>query len=273
MALPTTNLTLHFDASTNATVYNTFSSPGPPSGNCVDGDSVAYWDDQGDGIADIAVITGSAITHLKYRATTPLMKNPCLDYDGSATTNLKTNDGTAGVSASSVITNTAFTIAFVFYAESITKADASDWTNHQFIGDSGGWWGLMCKDNGGTPEVYGYNFPDRIAYPIAINKTWIAVYRHDSGNLKFTVIDDASVEHNATDVASGNTGGLNGVTIGGGSFAGDSYNGRIGEFAVYNAALTGSNLTDLKNYFIAKWLGSASADLPFSSQMSVRRIS
>lgn len=269
MALPTTGLTLHCMADVTTHLFTTYSSSGTHSGTPVDGNAVQVWDDEGDGISDVAVIYHATNTEPNFRSSTPLMKNSCLDFDGSADwMEVYNQTGLATKALSTLIANNAFTLAAVFYPETISSTAANVYDNDALFADQGGYWGLFFKDESGTKKLYGYNFDgsvDQIGATINTGHTWIAIFRHDSGNLKLTTIDDSGSETNATDVASGNTQLVSfAVNLGKSGTASAYYNGRIGEFAFYNVSVTGSDLTDLKNYFKDKWLTLAGAN-PFNS--------
>ena len=56
-ALPTTNLTLHCDASDNGKLFTTANGGGPGvhTGTPADGSIVQAWDDEGDGITNVVL--------------------------------------------------------------------------------------------------------------------------------------------------------------------------------------------------------------------------
>jgi hypothetical protein len=255
MSLPTTNLTLHLNASVNTNIWKNSNGTGVP----VDGDAIQRWDDEGDGIGDIAMI-GVGANSTIWRQSTPLMRLPCLDFNGSVDEFTCRNDAdSANHPISDLITNSAFTVAVAVYPEVIASSNANTYDNDAIFIDTGGFWGLVTKDVAGVKQIRGYNWDgsdDSIGATVATGRTWIAIYRHDTGNLKLTVIADTRVETTPADVPSGNTSSLTGVMHIGSGFGGHHYNGRIGEMAFYNASLTGSALTDLKNYFMDKWFGS-----------------
>lgn len=240
-------------------VFTTYNAGGSHSGTPADGNAVQVWDDEGDGIADVAVVYHATNTEPNFRSSTPLMKNSCLDFDGSVDY-METYNQTAGATKalSNFIANNAFTFAAVFYPETIASTAANVYDNDALFADQGGYCGLFFKDESGTKKLYGYNFDgsvDQIGATINTGHTWISIFRHDSGNLKLTTIDDAGSEVNETDVASGDTQLITfALNLGKSGTASAYYNGRIGEFAIYNASVTGTDFTDLKNYFINKWL-------------------
>jgi len=269
-SLPTTNLTLHLDASDTDNLFKTVNGGGSGvhTGTPADGDAVQVWNDEGDGIADVAMI-GVGSNAAKYRSATPLMKHPCLDFDGSVDEFTTRNQAdSANHLISDLITNSAFTFAVAFYPEVIASTNANTYDNDAIFIDTSGFVGLVTKDNAGTKEIRGYNWDgndDHIDATVATGRSWCAFYRHGSGNLKLTIIDDTLTETSPSDVPSGNTGSVGGVMHLGSGFGGHHYNGRIGEIAFYSAELTGTDLTNLKQYFADKWL-------PGSSQVSRSRV-
>lgn len=262
MALPTTNLTLHCDAKDTDQVFTTGNGGGPGvhTGTPGDGDLIDVWDDEGDGIADVALITQT--TGPNYRIATPLMKHPCLDFDGSVSVlTARDQADMANKASSSFIANNAFTILMAFWAESITTTSSSPYNNHMLIGDSGGFWGLHLRDDTGTLKLQGYSFDgseDFAEVAVTTGATYIAVFQHSGGNLLVSVIDDTGTESGVASASSGNTTDLTNVMrLSRGFGAASFYNGRIGEFAIYNAVLTGADFTNAKQYFIDQWMNVA----------------
>src|SRR5262245_55838325 len=127
MALPTTNLTLHCDASDTDKLFTTYSAAGTHSGTPSDGNAVQVWDDEGDGIADVALVFPSATREPLFRSgASALMKTGLteLDYDGT-NDELQTyvQDGDPIRASSDFISNSAATLAMVFYPEVISDTD------------------------------------------------------------------------------------------------------------------------------------------------------
>lgn len=254
MALPTTNLTGHFDASD---ADNLFKNEGD-SGTPVDGDTVLEWRDEGD---------GSFTTHLdrhtgtwtgpEWRQSTPLMKLPCLDFDGSA-------DGLSSWQVDDVtprpygnfVTASALTLAVVVWPVSITATSSVLEDNHFLLGDLDGSCALSFRDVSGTPKLSGWVYDGAyksVDLTVATGRTWIAVLVFGGGTVTVYAIDDTGTE-TSDSVATGNLATTTKqMAVGHGPGAGRLI-GRVGEFVVYNAALGGSDLTDLKNYFKDKWL-------------------
>src|SRR5262245_3360792 len=120
MALPTTNLTLHCDASDTDKVFTTYNASGSHTGTPSDGSTVEVWDDEGDGVSDVAMIYTSA--RPVYRSTTPLMLNPCLDFAGAGSNEFYASFNQTGLAAKAVstfVSASAHTMAIAFYPEAI----------------------------------------------------------------------------------------------------------------------------------------------------------
>lgn len=278
MSLPTTGLTLHLRADRTNNLFTTYNASGVHSGVPVDGSAVQVWDDEGDGVSDVIARFASTSEPL-YRTATPLMFRSCLDFDGiDNVLYTKNQTGINTKALSSFIANNAFTVAISIYPEVIDSSQASIWNNDGVIADAGAFWGLFLKDESGTKKVYGFNqggSANSIGATINTGHSWVIIFRHDSGNIKLTTIDESLVETNPTDVASGNTTSLTNEVRIGRNWSGSVdnwYDGLIGEIAIYNVSVTGSDFTDLKNYFIAQWLTpSAVAGLPFVATIGAKR--
>jgi hypothetical protein len=278
MALPTTGLKLHCRADRTNQLFKTYSGTGTHTGTPVDGDAVEVWDDEGDGVTDVCLLWNTSATEApNYRSSSPLMKNSCLDFDGSNDVlSSVTQTGGAVKAISTLIANNAFTMMAAFWPEAIASTASNVYDRECLMGDNGQFVGLFLGDAAGTKTLYGYNFDgsvDSLSLPIATGRTWIVVFRHSGGNLKLSVIDDAGTETSASDVASGNTSDITNRLAVGRAALSARYNGRIGEFAIWNTDLsTGSDLTDAKDYFKTQWLtlagGGGKPWLYYARQMS-----
>lgn len=261
MPLPTTNLKLHCDASDTGNLFTTINGGGSGvhTGTPADGDLVNVWDDEGDGISDVALTTNVAPDTIapRYRSGTPLMKNPCLDFDGTNDRfNSRNQADSANVVLSSLITASAYTVIVAFWAEVIDSTATDGFDGNGLFGDGNSNWGLSGWNDGGTRKLRAYNFSgadQNTSVAISTGASWIAVWTHGGGNLDLTVIADSTgTETNAAQVSSGDTDNISAVILVGRN--GGFHNGRMGEFAIWNVKLTGTDLTDAKNYFKDKWL-------------------
>lgn len=255
MALPTTGLTAHYDASSADDLWKTFVSGGPHTGVPVDGDSIAVWDSE-EGVNRIFKQSGANGVPV-WRAATPLLPLPCLDFTGGQRLMLTNHAGT-NVILSDLITNTACTALIAFYAETITQITGASqpYNGHPLIGDTGGYWGAFLHVTAAIPSVSVYNYDgtaDVVTFPVTAGAAHVVLLRHESGTLAASL--DGGAE-SAT--ASGTTQSLTGhVLTGAGTYTSANLDGRIGEIAIYNTALTGTTLTDAVSYFTSKWLVSA----------------
>lgn len=272
MPLPTSGLTLHVDMSDASKLFTTANGGGSGvhTGTTSDGSATQVADDQGDGIADVCL--ANTLNAPAARISTPLMALRCLDFDGTNDKLTAFNQAVAVAKAASAFFAVgAKTIAIAFYAEAITTDTATVNQNACILngGLSFGGCGLLTRNVAGTKKLFFLNNDgsnDIIETPCDSGRSYVAVARHSGTQIKLTLIDDTQTETNPADVSSGNTFDLGGTLLFGESASSVSYfNGRIGELALYNAEKTGTDLTDLKNYFIAKWLTASAAGRALSS--------
>lgn len=253
MALPLTNLTLHADASDADNLFTTFEGDGSHSGTPVDGSDVQVWDND-NGIADVCLtFPVSAGQAPQWRSTTPLMQLPCLDFDGAADTlRAFSQDGGLVKAISNFIAADAFTILVAFRAESITDT-GNHFDAHALLGDLGGFVGISLRDNAGQKVLQCWNWDgnaDSVDLNINEGESYVVMFRHESGNL-FASLNGGS----ESSVASGNTSDLSGqLCLGKTTLGSEFYNGRLGELAIYDAGLSGSNLSDAVSYFTDRWI-------------------
>lgn len=248
MSLPTTNLTFHMDASV---VTDLWQNTAPFATHPADGGAINFWDDVEHGANTWSVIAVSPV----WRQSTPLMLLPCADFNGtSQSMKLTTDDALTDKALSDLIANNAFTVLVALYAEGITTNAAAAYDNDAIL-DGNGFFGIHLK-NAADPHVLFYNWDgneDTIPLAITLNASHVLFFQHNGGNI-IGSIDGGS----ETSLASGNTSDLTGRPNLGVNYAGTAfYNGRIGEMAIYNAALAGSNKTDAISYFTTKWLTGA----------------
>lgn len=269
--LPTTNLTLHCDASDTDQLSTGFVGSGtPPDGIApIDGGVVQGWDDEGDGIADVALRWANGNANQKYRTCPHLMKHPCIDFDGENDGFFALNqDGTTNPPLSSFISASSWMVAVAIYPETIADVQVDPWQNDAIFGCDGFIgpdWGLTCRNVSGVKQVRGYHRSggdiDSIAGTISEGRSWVVIFSLSGDFLHMTVIAKNGTEVTSTPVASGDTQELDGFFSVATRQNLRFFNGRIGEFAVYDTALTGTNLTNLKTYFRDKWLGAVTEEV------------
>lgn len=283
MALPTTNLTFHCDSSDTDHIFTTYVAGGADTGTPTDGSAVQAWDDDDGKNFRMVEVTNSPL----WRSSTPLMQLPCLDFDG--TNDLMTSyAGDAGVGAaiSNFFGVSAKTLLGSIYIEGIATNDATVYNNSGIFSDAGGYWGVFTKNpSGSNYEIHFYNYVAGVTSfaitGVSLNKSYVVVMRHN-GTTMYGDLYDATGNVGTGSVSSGATASLASNFQTGKSWTTTYYNGRIGEFALYNAELTGSNLTDAIDYFTDKWtpggcvpdmglLGVGRCGLPFIGLEWLRR--
>lgn len=247
--LPTSGLTAHFDASDTDDLWTTYVSGGPHTGTPGDGDTVYVWEEAGGANLILKKAGGSASPD--YRSTTPLLPLPCLDFANSSTNYLAlTNNTGTSQPISAVIANNAFTVLVAFWAEAIGGATPT-YQSDAILADSAGYWGVHLGTVSSVTKVSAYNYDgnqDHLMLDCSVGAPHVFMMRHESGTLYASL--DGGAE---SSMASGNTTNIsNQLYVGRGQTG--SFNGRIGEFAIYNTALTGTDLSDAIAHFVAKWL-------------------
>jgi hypothetical protein len=104
---------------------------------------------------------------------------------------------------------------------------------------------------GSSYEIFAYNWDvnaDTVPKTISLSTSYVVTLRHDGTNLYLGLNGGSE-----SSIPSGLTGNLSAqVAIGRG--ASNFAQVRIGEIAIYNAALTGSILAQANQYFTSKWL-------------------
>lgn len=275
MPLPTTGLTLHLRADRTNNLFTVYNSGGAHSGVPTDGNAVQVWDDEADGIADVACIF-NATSEPFYRSSVPLMVRSCLDFDGVDNYfTTKNQTGLANKALSNFIANNAFTVAVSIYPEVINTTAAQIYNNAAVLSDAGSFWGLHTKDESGVKKIYGFNWDgteDKIGATINTDHSWVIIFRHDTGNLKLRTIDESLNIVDVTDVASGNTTNLTNPGLIGRNWDNSAfYNGRIMEIALYNISVVGSDFTDLTQYFIGQTFNAVVSSLPMIATIGAKR--
>ena len=257
VSLPTTNMTGHWDFSDITTLYKSRSAgsnPGYSNQATADGDAIRdavslfpaptselVWDDNGDTSLDPIL-----------RITSPGLPRQCLDFDGSNDRLVLQNRSVDSGQLVSVLFNAGAKTALIsFRCESLP---ASSGTFQPLMADNSGnfWWGIYIYNNAGTVQLlfqnHDGNYDSLFHGTIAANTNYVATVRHDGTNT-YASLNSATEDS----LASGNTSNMTGgVLLGGGSSAA-VLNGRIGEVVTYNAALTGTDLSNAKSYMIGRW--------------------
>jgi len=247
MTLPTSGLTFHGDASVNTDLWTT-NTAGSFSGSVTDGNGVIYWDD----VEHADVMAGRTIASPPvWRQSTPLMALPCLSFVGGLNLRLENDADTAHKVLSDVTSASAFTFIASIYVAGVTNNSANAYSNDPIL-DSGAYMGLYLKNTGSDYRLQAYVWDGSakvVEFVVSLATSYVVMFRLESGTLYASL--DGGTE---SSVACGNISSLVNQVFIGLSGAG-SYNGRIGEVAIYNTALTGTNKTDALSYFTSKWIG------------------
>ena len=213
MALPTTNLVAHFDASDTDNLFTTWTAGGN-SGVPSDDDEVQAWEHEGDGsVGDrMWVYESTASNSPRWRSVTPLMQLPCLEFDNEQPDvyGLYSQSGGVGI-LSDLISASACTIAAAFRATGGSANSASPWLNHVLFGELLGYFSLGVRaDGGGNFYLQLYNWDgnlDVVEIQINLFTNYVVIAKHAGGNLDLTLITDGvGSESSATPVASGEIG-------------------------------------------------------------------
>jgi hypothetical protein len=253
MALPTTNLTFHVDASDTDNLFTTAGNPS--SGTPTDGSAVQAADDD-DG-KDLSLKFGEASAEANWRTTAPLMELPCLDFSGTDWYNLYNNAGDTVQSPAVVLSTTNKVVLASIYVEAVATNDATITNNEAILADNGELFGLFLKNNAGAITLVVYNWDgnsDELSVSLSLNTSYVVVAWHTGGNLFVELYTSAGLATSNT-MASGTTSLFAGQFRVGRCRDAISamYQGRLGELAVYNA----HDATDRANattYFRDKWV-------------------
>src|SRR5262249_15021066 len=136
----------------------------------------------------------------------------------------------------------------------------NSYDNSGILSDSGAFWGVHVKNvSGTTPTLIGFNWDgneDTVSQAISLDTNYVFAYWHTGGNILLEVYSSTALVGSQQSEVSGNTSSLtNQGRIGQNSNGANTYDGRIGELAIYNA----HNATDRANatqYMRDKWLPS-----------------
>ena len=263
-ALPTTNLTGHWDASTNAEVYTTNNPGGAPSGNCTDGQDANVWRSQVNPAHLMRAITGHGT--IPVWKNDAVMKHPSIWFDK---TGIDSNGGHRCQDSNGNFTNPAdfiaagldeYTILIAYHplrhsGSSFRTMLSTTWTSYSAMTSyvsAGVYAGLAIGYDTGfdtagpTADTYALD----TSHIIRVRKTATHLYVSVDGG------SESSVAHgNVGDLTYGGS-GYYGLYTGWNSSASAStaFSGRIGEIAIWNVALSGTPLDDATNYFYDKWV-------------------
>ena len=259
--LPTTNLTLRFDASDVGNVFQSRIAANPCwSTPCTDNTEAQVWKSTIPAPNSEVVFStnGSppaAGPNPTWKSSSPALALPDLLFDGSndQVRVCIRNGGSTVSNLSNYMSTTAGTILAAFQIHSSTHNSSPD-QNDVLAVEAGKTCGMAVRKATSGPDTYKLQFYnqdsggyDTIELSVLLNTDYVACWRHDATNL-YASLNGAP----ETSLASGTTVGLGAPLLIGGDgarFLGYS----LGEILVYNTALTGSDLANAINYLTAKW--------------------
>jgi hypothetical protein len=256
MALPTTNRTGHWDASDADRLFTATTLTGAVS----NGSSVRGWDDEGDAF-DLAFMDVTLGTTVPTWVSSAINSLGALDFDGTDDSlRLRTDSNTGGPVFDTVFNVNAKTLFIVFQMEGNATNQAAPYDNTGLFAEDGGYFGMYLKTNGSVHSALAYNFASgaqETSITISQNVPYVAMLKHDGSTLSIEARDGTNTLSNS--VSSGNTNASAARVHVGRGFAAAFFNGKVGEIATYDAALTGTDLTDAWSYFTTKWLAAGSS--------------
>lgn len=263
MPLPTTNLTLHVDASDTDHIWENYQA-GTPYHNTTptDGGEVEVWDDDDGKDLNFQKEADPAKVPL-WRSNTPLMELPCLDFDGSDDfLGLWSLDGVTSKTLADIISASELLIIGSFYLEAVTGTGTDPFTNEALLTDVGGYLTIAFRNNSGVYTAQFCNYDgtnDIVTLSVNLATSYVFAFWHTGGSIYAELYTSSGLVA-SDNVASGDTFARTGhVTIGKNYNATIFFNGRIGELAVYNA-YSGTDKATAVTYFTNKWVPGAPAN-------------
>ena len=219
-----------------------------------DGEAVAMWDDEGDATGNAF---GDSITKGKpvYRAGA-FNGRGCLEFDGTKALRYVDDGYSAFQNDATLISASAFTVFASFILESPATNNSPFYQNTPLIANLSGYWGIHLTTISSVHRIYAYNYDGSIGNGagaiISLNTPYVVMIKHDSGSMYLDVNNGALTDS----FSSGNTAGNAdlGLCVG---LNGDTFPGKLGEMAIWNAALTGGDLSDAWAYFMGRWMAPA----------------
>jgi hypothetical protein len=238
--------TLHLNASDTDHLCATAGAP-CTTGSIADAAEVCEW------VAETPADTSAASAACpNYRSSSPGMLAAVLDFNGTADQYELENDAGTNKVLSDFIANNAFTVIMAVRMDAVPSGTSATepYLNNCILCDTGDYWGLFVRSNGGTPEFQLYNWDgnaDIVTLTAAADTNYIVTLRHDSGTIYGSL--NCGSETSAT---SGNTSDLtNQVRIA--TNSGVFYDGRIGAIKVLNTGDAGgasSECSTMKSTFV-----------------------
>lgn len=260
MALPTTNLSGHWDASTNAELYKAFSG-GVLNSNPADGEDFVNWRNELDATNESSTQTiGEAdVSHSISWHDDTVLRLPSVRVNSG---NLRTESaGGIGHARTLYMPNAGKTMLLSFSldgAASTIPNHASVFQNCVLAGElRNSFFGLFIKQpSAGVYELHAYNWDgnaDSVSLPLTADEPHTVCVVHDGTNLTLSM-DCGTPVSVASGTTTSTTGSLQFGDTGNNGTTTAEFRGRFGEIALYDAALSGSDLAAAKAYFCTKWL-------------------
>jgi hypothetical protein len=255
MATYAAGYTGHWDASDTDRLWTNAAFSIHPT----DGQEIYAWDDEADEFDSAffdQVGAGGIVPVYRAAAFNGL---GCLDFDGTNDyLSLFDDTGTTEHTIGGVITSTAYTVFISVMMEGDAPNSSDTFGNDLIIGDRNAFFGLYVKTNAGVNTLMAYNWDgsdDHADVTISQNTAYVAMFRHESGNLYLSVnqgSESSTASGTTTDTVGTLRLGATGVPP-----PTNFFNGKIGEILMYNTALSGSNLTDTYQYLMDRWVTAA----------------
>lgn len=222
------------------------------------GSLVGVWQDEATP-ATRNVVLGRTNDSTRPSYSTPgSMLLPSISLDGTDD-HLSTYSNTVmvPVTAASLVGASAKTIVGSFRMAGAATNNANIYQNSALICDESAYFGVHAKSNGGTHEVFGYNWDGSAdttaAISISLNTDYVFMLRHDGTTLTLSILSGSggSTRTNQS-VSSGATVSLLSPMRVGRSYQTHCFNGYVGEIYIDNTDL-GSTNTPLSD-IVGRWL-------------------
>lgn len=256
-------LTANFYAGDTDKLFTTANGGGigVHTGTPSDGSAVNVWQDEATPATRDVTLVNTGGTAKPLFATPGAMLLPSLVFDGSDDGIVSYgNNTTTQKPMSSLLGASAKTVLIAFRMTASATNNANIWQNSTLICDEGSYFGMHLKSNGGTHELFAYNWDGNsdttTAITIALNTDYVAMFRHDGTNLNLSLLSGTA---GATRVDQTGTSGATQVTTNalrfGRSYQTHCFTGAIGEVYLDNSDLGSSPsiLTDI----VGRWLPAA----------------
>lgn len=256
---PAAGYTIWCNASDNDNLFTNYDR----SGQATDGQSVRHWDDESDA-------TTYSFAHSNSGASPTFDADGfngvgCLLFDGSDDKlYFSTDDYGSWPAISTLISASAWTLfaSFVMTGDG-GSTDPSYVSNDRIIGD-GLYWGVYLSTVGGQSKCSAFQYTAGGAkyatVNISQNTEYVVCAKYDGTDLTIDINNGALT---ATTTA-GNISDVTNIAMMG---AGTFLTGKIGEIAIYNTALSGTNLSDTWSYMTSKWIPAAPSGHPAAKRL------